>query len=146
MHNRTVAYLLLLVLFILGLFKDKITPDYLNSPVAFFLNPNHKHYLGVLHSHLLLPQFWLKAYLFTVAFCIVPYFIIKLLYSTQYACYTLYLLIALAVAQYSIVWLENTELNVHVLPKINRYLHSPFITLFLIAALTLYKNADTEHS
>ena len=145
-HNRIPAYLLLLSLFILGLFKDLITPDYHNSPVAFFLNPEHKEYTGVLNSHLSLPVFWIKAYLYTVAFTVIPYFIIKLLYTTKYACYTFYLLITLALFQYSLVWLENAELNLHILPKINRYLHSPFITLFLIAALTLYNHADTEHT
>lgn len=145
-HNRIHASILLISLFVLGLFKDVITPDYLNSPVAFFLNPQHKHYIGVLKSHQSLPVFWIKAYLYSLAFTIIPYFIIKMLYSIQYARYTLYTLLILVLTQYILVWLENAELNLHILPKINRYLHSPFITLFLIAALTLYNHADTEHT
>jgi|GEM_PF-6650286 hypothetical protein len=145
-RNRIPAYILLLSLFILGLFKDLITPDYHNSPVACFLNPQHKEYIGVFKSHLSLPVFWIKAYLYTIAYTIIPYFIIKLLYSKQYARYTLCLLSVLVIAEYSLVWIENVALNLHILPKINRYLHSPFITLFLIAALTLYNHADTEHT
>jgi peptidoglycan/LPS O-acetylase OafA/YrhL len=145
-YNKYIAYVLIISLFILGLFKDRITPDYHNSPVSVFLNPASNSYIGVGSSHIKYPLYWSLAYLYSISFVVIPYIIIRLLYDHKVALFTLYVLLAILFAEYIIVWVENPKLSLHILPKLNRYLHSPFITLFLIAALTLYKNADNKTS
>lgn len=142
--RKLLAFSLLLYLIVISLYKDEITPDYKNTPSAYFLNPKHNNYLGVLQSHRTYPQFWILAYLYSLSFVIIPYLVVRLLYSKEIGLIALYLLSATLFVEYFIVWAEIPVLVERILPKINRYFHSPIICLFLIAAFTLLKNADSK--
>jgi hypothetical protein len=42
-----------------------------------------------------------------------------------------------AVTIYACVFIESSAIDVHLIPKINRYFHSPIFTLFLVAAIKI---------
>ncbi len=135
--SKISGYGCLILLFAISLFKDAITPDYLNTPNAFFLNPAYKDYHSALSSHIVFPFFWIKAYLYSICFIVLPYFTVKLLYSQATAKLIFFMLVGIMCIEYLLVYAGIPSFNIHLLPKVNRYFHSPFITLFIIAVLTL---------
>jgi hypothetical protein len=136
------GYLLLTLLLLLSLAKDYITPDYLNTPSATFLNPNHPSYIPIWASHQVHPAFWLLAYTYSIVFIIVPAAIIYNLSSKELLKPVLIIFVAIFVIEYGLVYSQQSIATKHILPKVNRYFHSPLITLFLLAAFTLYKKYD----
>ncbi len=142
--NKRNGYLLLLMLLIISLAKDSITPDYLNTPSATFLNPYHPSYLPIGASHLAHPSFWLIAYGYSILFIIIPAGIIYNLSSKELLKPVLFLFIGVFLFEYILLYSQQPIAVKHILPKINRYFHSPLITLFLLAAFTLYKQYDKQ--
>ncbi|TAE87022.1 MAG: hypothetical protein EAY81_04720 [Bacteroidetes bacterium] len=136
---------LLLILFVISFFKDDFTPDYRNTPSALFLSPDHLQAsrLSTLGSHWL---FWLMALLYTSCFIVLPTAIIKVVFQhkslTQF---TLLLHVCIALALYLCIFANVPAIDMIFVSKVNRYLHSPIITLFLWAAFMLNKRAP-QHS
>ncbi|MCU0442506.1 MAG: hypothetical protein MUE96_08915 [Bacteroidia bacterium] len=137
LKTKTLGIILFLVLLACSLFKDAITPDYLNTPPAFMLNPANPDYRTIFELYQTHTLFWVKAHLFSLLFIVIPASLIYIWYNKQLAMFTLYLLAVIYVIEYAIVWAQHPMLNVHILPKVNRYFHSPFVFLFLFAAFTL---------
>jgi hypothetical protein len=135
--KKTYGIMLLFILFGLSIFKDMITPDYLNTRAASFMNPAYPQYSTALSSHLSHPTFWLTAYVYSLLFIIVPSGIINFLVNKEMAIVSFYILLAACLVEYAFIYSGNTLSIVHVVPKINRYFHSPLLTLFLLASFTL---------
>lgn len=142
-QSKWIAYTLLVILMALGLFKDIITPDYLNTPGAYFLNPKHPDYLGVFASHLAYPLFWIRAYAYSIVHIIIPYFIIKYLYSNTEATYTAIILIAVCLSLYVMLYIDIQFVTTRILTKVNRYFHAPLLSFILIAGFTLFKRNES---
>ncbi|MCU0423914.1 MAG: hypothetical protein MUC81_14005 [Bacteroidia bacterium] len=129
------------VLFILaialGLLKDMITPDYRNTPAAWFLNPIYCE-AGRLNTILLYPIFWLKAIIYTGIYIAIPTLVIRFAFENpSLTRLTLGLMVVVSVGLYVSILLNHEYLDRLLVSKINRYLHSPIITMFLWAAFTL---------
>ncbi len=139
------AFALLLVLLVLSLLKDQLTPDYRNTPTAAFLDPTllKTSRIGTLLSH---PIFWIKAVLYTIAFVALPSFIIHLAFKQiNLTRFTFTILTLMAVTLYVTIFINSATLDHVLVSKVNRYLHSPIITLFLWAAYKLTQQS-TEHA
>jgi hypothetical protein len=139
------AVALLMALFIVSLFKDNFTPDYRNTPSALFLSPAYLNTsrLATLFSH---PIFWLLALLYTASFIIIPTAIIRANFRQNgLTRFTLWLHIGLAGLLYLAIFINNPSVDTIFVSKINRYLHSPIITLFLWAAFSLNKSTPQTH-
>jgi hypothetical protein len=137
-RSKILGFLLIASLFLIGLLKDEITPDFRNTDAAFFLNPKHDAYQGVWVSFLNYPKFWFIALMYSGLFILIPASAVYLIYQNKiWAKWTAFLLLAIAGIQYGILLTESKFLIFHVIPKVNRYLHSPFILFFIIASLTL---------
>lgn len=143
-QSKRNGYALLVLLFIISLGKDYITPDYLNTPSATFLNPHHPSYLPIGASHLAHPAFWLVAYCYSILFIIIPTGIVYNLSSKELLKPVLYLFVGVFLFEYALLYSQHSIAIKNILPKINRYFHSPLITLFLLAAFTLYKQYDKQ--
>lgn len=139
---KTIGIALFLILLACSMFKDDITPDYLNTPTAFMLNPVNDPYQSIQELYKSHSLFWIKAHLFSLLFIAIPTLLISIWYNKQLAMFTLYLLVGVYVIEYAIIWAQHPILSIHVLPKVNRYFHSPFITLFLFAAFTLLPDKE----
>jgi len=139
-HRLSIIALGILLLF-LSLLKDYITPDYLNSPQAAFLSPKNLHVnpIFTFTSH---PIYWLLSFLYSAIFILLPTYIIQLLYNKQMAIYIFWILLFIGLSEYALLFSQQTSLIYHVLPKINRYFHSPILLLFFIAALQLNVKKD----
>lgn len=144
-QSKRNGYVLIVLLLVISLAKDSITPDYLNTPSAAFLNPNHPSYLSIGASHLAHPAFWLMAYCYSLLFIVIPAGVIYNLSSKALLKPVLYLLVGVFLFEYLLLFSQQTIAVKHILPKINRYFHSPLITLFLLAAFTLYKQYDKQN-
>lgn len=141
-QNKGIAILLLLVLVAVSLLKDELTPDYRNTLNASFLAPEH---LAGSRLQTLIPHFgfWLKSFLYSLCFLILPTLIINYAFANKKLTRaTLWLHIALIVVLYACIFVNINRIDVVVVSKINRYLHSPIITLFLWAAFTLTLRQD----
>lgn len=143
-QSKRNGYILIVLLLVISLAKDYITPDYLNTPSATFLNPNHPSYLPIGASHLAHPAFWLIAYFYSLLFIIIPAAIIYNLSSKELLKPVLCLFIGAFLFEYALLYSQHAIALKNILPKINRYFHSPLITLFLLAAFTLYKQYDKQ--
>lgn len=136
-QNKWMAVLLLLVLVAVSLFKDEFTPDYRNTWKASFLSPENLtgSRIQTLSTHYL---FWIKSFLYSLCFLILPPLIIHFAFAGKKLTQaTLWLHIALIIILYSSILLNMNVIDMVVVSKLNRYLHSPIITLFLWAAFTL---------
>jgi len=133
-YKNTVWIFLLVILTLLSLLKDKITPDYLNTPEASFLKSSATPISETIFSHSI---FWLLSFLYSASFILLPYFTLRLTSNKSYAILVLYILTALIVSEYIMVFSNIDFLKIHIVPKINRYIHSPIPLLFFIAAQTL---------
>lgn len=131
------ATALLVALILLSLLKDELTPDYRNTQSALFLSPEllQGSRLATLVTHGL---FWFKALLYTVCFVLLPTGIVHFAFRQQALTrFTLYLHLGAAMLLYLSVFANLASLDHILVSKVNRYLHSPIITLFLWAAFTL---------
>lgn len=128
---------LLLLLVGVSLFKDQFTPDYRNTPAASFLDPAQVNgsRLCTLLTH---PWFWTKSLLYSGCFIILPPLIIRsAIGNPSLSRFTLWLHLGLVAALYLAVLMNRPVIDVVFVSKLNRYLHSPIITLFLWAAFTI---------
>jgi hypothetical protein len=140
--NKILTTLFICILLTLGIFKDSITPDYLNTPTAYFLNPKHPDYVGIWRSHWQMPKFWIIAYLYSILHILIPFYIIKLIYGKSRSRYALYVLVLVFMVQYGILYTNIEFLTTKLLPKINRYFHSPLLIFIVAAGLTLLNKND----
>lgn len=126
------------LLLVLSVFKDDFTPDYRNTPSAIFLQNPANGRLATLHTH---TWFWSKAILYTISIianaslCI--HFAFKKNNLTKL---TFYIHALLAFVLYVGIFINHPKVDVIIVSKINRYLHAPIITLFLMAAFKLAAN------
>jgi hypothetical protein len=124
---------LIVLLFVISFLKDDITPDFLNTPKALFLKDAPIR-LFTLFSN---PVFWILAIGYSVLFTVLPYFIMQIACSEQYAKYVLIILASIAVSEYVMIWANYQVLDHYIIPKVNRFYHSPLFTLFFFAAYTI---------
>jgi hypothetical protein len=133
--DYTVPVGLLICLFALSFFKDDLTPDYLNTEAAAFLAPeNEESRIMSIGSNF---SFWFMAFVYSLAFAIIPYYIIKISCDLIFARYVFLLFVAIFLGEYLLILINMKFLDVALIPKINRFYHSPIPTLFLLAAYTI---------
>lgn len=129
---------LLLILFLLSLLKDDLTPDYRNTSAALFLSPENLKGASRVATILSHGAFWAKAFLYTGCFVLLPPAIVHFAFrQPALTRFTLYLHLGAATCLYVGVFLNLAIIDHILVSKVNRYLHSPIITLFLWAAFTL---------
>lgn len=136
---------LLFILFVISFFKDDFTPDYRNTPSALFLSPDRlaASRLSTIGSHGL---FWLMALIYSSCFIVLPTAIIKVVFQQKSLTqFTLLLHVGIVTALYLSIFANVQAIDMIFVSKVNRYLHSPIITLFLWAAFMLNKRAP-QHS
>jgi hypothetical protein len=144
-HNHIVLTGLLVLLFILSFFKDNLTPDYLNSPAAAFLDPALN--AGTSRIYLIVPHrvFWIKAVCYSALFSVLPYTILRKSSNPVFARYVLYCFAAIGTGLYILILANNRLLDTAIVPKINRFYHSPILTLFLVAAYSINNRLKDDH-
>jgi hypothetical protein len=138
MNKNYIFYALVFGLVLLSFLKDQITPDYLNSEHAAFLKTLSTG--EVLKSHITAPLFWLLAYSYSIVFILLPYLIINLKHNQKSAKILLFILVGLAITEYTLIFINDSFLYKLIVPKINRYLHSPYILFFSFLILKLQQN------
>ncbi|MCE2787883.1 MAG: hypothetical protein ACK44P_01295 [Bacteroidota bacterium] len=136
MSKRIKIYVIFFLLVLLSLLKDDFTPDYLNTPDASFLAPQNLS-VSRLSTVLTNPFFWFCSILYTIFFILIPVYVLYLKNELKPAKWCGIALSIAAVALYASIFLESKALDVHLIPKINRYFHSPIFTLFLVAAIKI---------
>lgn len=142
MLKKQYIYLLslILLLFAISFFKDDITPDYLNTPNAYFLKLTGSR-LATLSAFSL---FWFTAIVYSLAFAIVPYYILKTACNQQFAQYIFILLLLIMIVEYVLIFAANPKIDTAIIPKINRFYHSPIFTLFFLASYTINKRLKND--
>jgi hypothetical protein len=135
-NNRIIALVLFVTLVALSFLKDNLTPDYLNTPAASFLNPNQQmSRLATWSSH---PLFWSMACLYSLLFTLLPYWIIAFYTGNKkLSQFVLFLHFAVYISIYVLIMANMNIFDRAIVPKLNRYYHSPVMVLFFIAAFTL---------
>lgn len=142
--NKLIAVLLLLLLVAASFLKDEISPDYRNTPNAGFLSPRYltTSRVATLVTH---PGFWALSVTYSLCFIALPALIIRFAFANkQLTRFTLWLHIGMVVLLYIAVFLNSTAIDMIFVSKVNRYLHSPIITLFLWAAFTIGRTKEHE--
>jgi general stress protein CsbA len=142
-QNKIIALIFLVVLIAMSFFKDNFTPDYLNSPEAFFLNPiNHLSRISTLQTHY---QFWLMSFLYSLIFIIFPFCIIHLYFGNKtLSRFVMIILMVIFALIYLMIFANSSILDKAIIPKINRYFHSPIIVFFFVAAFTLTRSGNEK--
>ncbi len=136
-NPKIIGIILFLCLFWISFYKDDITPDYKNTPNALFLDPGlsaHGGNLTTLVSH---RYFWIVSFAYSGLFILLPWAIILFLFDKKTAMIAGIILCGFFLVEYALVFIRIPVFSDHVLPKVNRYFHSPIITFFMIAAFTL---------
>ena len=137
--NKRIAISLFFVLLGLSFFKDNFSPDFLNSPSAHFLNP--EYHVARFASLKTQGMFWFAAVLYSLLFIYLPYKIIHFYFENlMLTNFTLLALSAMCASIYIMIFLNFHLLDHGIIPKVNRYFHSPIIVMFFIAAFTIIKN------
>jgi hypothetical protein len=126
----------LIILVLLSLVKDDFTPDYLNTPAASFLSPQNLEGTRI-SSVCAYPFFWFCSILYTCLFVCIPAYALYLRNEVKLARWCGILLTGAAVLLYVLIFIESTAIDIHLVPKLNRYFHSPIFTLFLVAAIKI---------
>lgn len=130
---------LLVILFAVSFFKDDVTPDYLNTDAAYFLKEAPSRISTVISN----PWFWLKSFVYSSLFVYLPYVILSRSTSLAFAKMIAILFIAIAIGLYMMIWIQVPRLDISVIPKINRFFHSPIFTLFFLASFTINKRMQS---
>ncbi len=130
---------LIMLLFAISFFKDDITPDYLNTPDAHFLASENINRFASLIQH---PWFWSKAIVYSGIFAVLPFFILLRTTHKTYAKWVLWLLLLIVGMEYVGILVHQPRLDMAIIPKINRFYHSPLFTLFFLAAFTVNKRLN----
>ncbi|MBP9186192.1 MAG: hypothetical protein KBE91_11570 [Bacteroidia bacterium] len=139
------ALAILLLILALSLLKDNITPDYRNTPAANFLSIKvlTTSRLETLFTHTL---FWIKALLYSISYIILPTILIHFAFrQAALSKFTLLLLCGITLLLYTSIFIQSASLDHILVSKVNRYLHSPIIILFLWAAFTITKQKPTKN-
>lgn len=137
MSKKWYAIVLFILLLLASLLKDELTPDYRNTPNAAFLNPENLT-LSRISSITQYPFFWLKAFFYSILISTLAVGIIKLTFSNKALTQlTIIIHVAIVVCLYACIFVQSNTVDVVLVSKINRYLHSPIITMFLWAAFTI---------
>lgn len=135
--NKWYAAGIFMLILALSMLKDEITPDYRNTPAALFLSPEQltSTRIATLFTHTF---FWLKAIGYSLCFIALPTILIHFAFKqSNLTRFTLWLHVAITVVLYMAIFIQSTSIDHVLVSKINRYLHSPIITLFLWAAFTI---------
>lgn len=136
-NNTWISFSLLVILLAISLLKDELTPDYRNTPNAIFLNPDLLQ-TSRLETLFIYPWFWIKAVLYSLAFVLIPGAAIHFAFHQKnLTVFTVFVLSASALLLYLTIFINSSTLDHVLVSKVNRYLHSPIITLFLWAAFKL---------
>ena len=137
--NKWYAAGVFLLILLLSFLKDEISPDYRNTPEALFLSPEEltTTRLATLLTH---GFFWIKALIYSLCFVGLPTLLIHFAFKQENLTkFTLILQIAIMALLYASILIQSTTIDYVLVSKVNRYLHSPIITLFLWAAFTITK-------
>ncbi|MEI6508502.1 MAG: hypothetical protein WCO54_08445 [Bacteroidota bacterium] len=142
--NKTVSAILFVVLLGLSFLKDNFSPDYYNTNNAFFMHPMfHVSRIGSLFTQ---EMFWLAAILYSLLFIIFPYLIVTYYFNNQkISKLTFWILAAMCLCLYALIFTGNATIDKAIVPKINRYFHSPIMLMFFVATFTLIKKQETEN-
>lgn len=135
--NKWYAAGIFILILALSMLKDEITPDYRNTPAAFFLSQEQlaSTRIATLFTHTF---FWVKAIGYSLCFIALPSLLIHFAFKqSNLTRFTFWLHVAITVVLYISIFLQSTSLDHVLVSKVNRYLHSPIITLFLWAAFTI---------
>ncbi len=146
--NKWYAAVVFLLILMLSLLKDEISPDYRNTPEALFLSPEvlTTTRLATLLTH---GFFWIKAFIYSLCFVGLPTLLIHFAFKQKNLTnFTLILHIAIMVLLYASIFIQSKTIDHVLVSKVNRYLHSPIITLFLWAAFTItqLQSKDEPHN
>lgn len=137
--------MLFVLLLLVSLLKDELTPDYRNSPNAAFLSPENLT-TSRISTITYFPLFWLKAFVYSILISALAVGIIKLTFSNQALTrLTIIIHLVLAVCLYACIFVQSNTVDVVLVSKINRYLHSPIITMFLWAAFTINQTGQSKN-
>ncbi len=135
--NKWYATGIFMILLALSMLKDEITPDYRNTPAALFLSPEQltTTRIATLFTHTF---FWIKAIGYSLCFIAFPSLLIHFAFKQpNLTRFTLWLHFAITLGLYIAIFTQSTSIDHVLVSKVNRYLHSPIITLFLWAAFTI---------
>lgn len=135
--NKWYAAGIFILILALSMLKDEITPDYRNTPAALFLSPEQlsSTRIATLFTHTF---FWLKALVYSLCFITFPSLLIHFAFKQpSLTRFTFWLHVVITVGLYIAIFMQSTSLDHVLVSKVNRYLHSPIITLFLWAAFTI---------
>jgi hypothetical protein len=132
-EKHIITICLVALLFAISFFKDDFTPDYLNTPDARFIEQAHSRF----HTLFEFPSFWLTAIIYSLLFCVLPYFVLRNATTQSFANIIFVLLIAVIVMEYSMIFIGTASIDRYIIPKVNRSFHSPLFTLFFLAAFTV---------
>jgi hypothetical protein len=138
--RHMITLCLLALLFAISFFKDDFSPDYLNTPDAAFLGDLSNRP----HSVFDFPLFWISAFAYSCLFCVLPYYTLKSGTNRSFAKTVAGLFLLIMLAEYLMILLGNNRLDTSIIPKVNRFYHSPIFTLFFLAAFTI-NNRLKEH-
>ena len=132
----------MLVLFVLSVFKDKYTPDYRNTPDAFFLkNPDG----GRINTLLTTSTFWVKAIFYSLGILITSISSVHFFFNKKKLTQiTVLINVVVLITIYLAIFYQNQWVDVVLVSKLNRYFHSPILTLFLMAAFKITELANDE--
>jgi len=144
-RNKLIAAFLFIVLLGFSFFKDNFSPDFLNSPSARFLDP--VYHVARFTSIKTDSIYWLAAILYSLIFIYLPYKIVAFYFENNVLTkFTLYALTAMCTSIYIMIFLNMHILDYGIIPKVNRYFHSPIIVLFFIAAFTIIRNGNVTRN
>ena len=138
--NKSPKYALLvfIALLVMSMLKDFLTPDYRNTPNALFLSPEALQGANRLSTLFSRPFFWLISISYSLFFVFVPSLIVKLTFQKkEFTKLTITGLSFILVVLYIAIFLNMQVLDKVIVSKLNRYLHSPILVLFLTAAFTV---------
>lgn len=136
--KRIIAFSLFIVMLGLSFLKDEFSPDYFNSVSALFLFPGyHVSRIASLETQSL---FWFAALMYSSMFIIFPYLIMQFIFDDKkLAKAVLITLIAMCFIIYFLIFVNNAVIDKAIIPKLNRYFHSPIMLMFFIASFTILK-------
>ncbi len=141
--NKKIVLSLFFILLGLSFLKDNFSPDFLNSPGAHFLNPDY--HVARFASIKTQGMFWFAAFLYSLLFIYLPYKIIHFYFkNAMLTKFTLLTLSAICASIYVMIFMNLNILDHGIIPKVNRYFHSPIMALFFIAAFTIIKSGNMK--
>ena len=139
-HKHINSIGLIALLFAISFFKDDVTPDYLNTHQAQFIGTATNR----IETFLEQPQFWIIAIIYSSFFVILPYYIVKRSRNQRFSNYVLIFLLLVMCLEYILILINNNKIDIAIIPKINRFYHSPIFTLFLLASYTVNKRLKND--